>query len=119
MGGRRGGEGKKRGGRKGRGGEEEGGKGGEGRGGEGMCCEGDGEGRGGKHNYLVVSNEVIDGVKAHVIYQVVLGLATFRLGVNTTVIVLGVPPAKGEESHPATPITGLTVLTQMIESSLQ
>ena len=48
--------------------------------------------------YLVVADEVEDGVKAHVVYQIIFGLAAFRLGVNTTVVVFRVTP-EGEEQE--------------------
>ena len=48
---------------------------------------------------LVVDDEVIDGVEAHVVYEVVLGLASFRLGVDTTVVVATVPPTQHHNSN--------------------
>jgi len=42
--------------------------------------------------HLVVPDEVVDGVEAHVVDQVVLGLATLRLGVDPTMVVPTVTP---------------------------
>ncbi len=48
---------------------------------------------------LVVADEVINGVKAHVVDEVVLGLAAFRLSVNTTMIVTGISTTHNTHTH--------------------
>ena len=73
-------------------------------------------------SYLVVTDQVVDGVEAHVVDEVVLGLASFRLGVDTTVIVLVVTPAGNNSIKPHPPNQGGVVmwrLTRKRESSRQ
>ena len=40
--------------------------------------------------YLVVFDELIDGVETNVVDEVILCTSSFRLGVNTTVVVLAI-----------------------------
>jgi hypothetical protein len=69
--------------------------------------------------YFVVTDEVVDGVKAHVVYEVVLGLPTLRLGMDATMVVLGVAPEikRGVTIRPHPPQKGV-ILTRRKGSSL-
>ena len=43
--------------------------------------------------HLVVLNEVVDGIKAHLVNEVVFGPTALRLGVDTTVVVPAITSA--------------------------
>ena len=51
------------------------------------------------HPYLVVLNELIDGIETDVVNEVILGTATFGFGVDTTMIVFAISTERRERER--------------------